>query len=40
MKEDKIGPAEVVFDVDAKTIAEAKLRQEARESLFSQAAAG
>jgi aldehyde:ferredoxin oxidoreductase len=40
MKEDKIGPAEVVFDVDAKTIAQAKVRQETRESLFGQAAAG
>ncbi len=40
MKEDKIGPQEVVFDVSAEVIARAKVRFEPREELFSTKATG
>ncbi len=40
MKEDKIGPQEVVFDVPADVIAQAKVRFDPREELFSTKASG
>ena len=40
MAEDKIGPAGVVFDVPAEIIADAKVRKEPREQLFTARASG
>ncbi len=40
MKEDAIGPAKVVFDVDANTISQAYHRLDAREELFTAKATG
>jgi aldehyde:ferredoxin oxidoreductase len=40
MKEDAIGPAKVVFDVDANTISQAYHRLDSREELFTAKATG